>query len=201
MLAMGTIMGPRMENVYTWLIPGLWCAWGGYWWLAARDVKTTARQESVASRIAHIGPLIVAALLLAMPRLSLPWLYDYFIVQSPLTYWIGVGLLAGGLAFAVWARVTLGRNWSGTVTVKQDHELIRRGPYRWVRHPIYTGLLFGFLGTAVALAQWRGLLAVVIVFVALWRKLRLEERWMSELFGDQYERYRREVAALLPFLL
>jgi protein-S-isoprenylcysteine O-methyltransferase Ste14 len=87
------------------------------------------------------------------------------------------------------------------VTVKEDHELIRRGPYALVRHPIYTGLLVGFIGTALVRGEWRGVLAVLMVFAALWRKLRLEERWMSETFGDQYRDYRQHTAALIPFLL
>ena len=95
----------------------------------------------------------------------------------------------------------LGRNWSGVVTVKQDHELIRSGPYRYVRHPIYTGLLIAFAGSAIARGEWRGILALAIVFAALWRKLRLEERWMIETFGDAYLRYRAEVRALIPFVL
>ena len=95
----------------------------------------------------------------------------------------------------------LGRNWSGIVTVKQDHELVRSGPYRWVRHPIYTGLLIAFVGTAISRGEWRGVLAVLIVFAALWRKLQLEERWMIETFGDAYLRYRAEVRALIPFVL
>ena len=95
----------------------------------------------------------------------------------------------------------LGRNWSATVTVKQDHELIRTGPYTSVRHPIYTGVLFGFIGTALAVGQWRGVLAVAIVFVAFWRKLRIEERWMNETFGEQYRQYRARTRALIPFLL
>ena len=190
-----------MEIVYKYSIPALWMAWGAYWWIAARNVKQTTRQESFGSRFAHIGPLLLAALLLTLPDLPLPWLYERFASASALRFWLGTALVAAGLAFAVWARVTLGRNWSGTVTLKQDHELVRAGPYRFVRHPIYTGLLAGFLGTAIAMGQWRAVLALVIVFVALWRKLLLEERWMAEQFGDAYARYRREVAALIPCLL
>ena len=103
--------------------------------------------------------------------------------------------------FAIWARNVLGRNWSGIVTLKQDHELIRTGPYRYVRHPIYTGLLIAFAGSAIARGEWRGLLALAIAFVALWRKLKLEEQWMIETFGDAYRRYRDEVRALIPFVL
>jgi protein-S-isoprenylcysteine O-methyltransferase Ste14 len=87
------------------------------------------------------------------------------------------------------------------VTVKQDHELIVNGPYALVRHPIYTGLLLAFAGTGLARGEWRGVLAVVIVFLALWRKLRLEERWMQEQFGEQYRAYKHRVAALVPFVL
>ena len=75
------------------------------------------------------------------------------------------------------------------------------GPYAIVRHPIYTGLLLALVGSALARGEWRGVLAVVIAFLALWRKLRLEERWMQEQFGPAYEAYRKRVAALIPFLL
>jgi len=186
---------------YRNLIPCLWIAWAAYWFIVAYNVKTTVRHETFASRLAHIGPLMIAAWLLSTKRLPLPWFYERFIPDTPLGFWIGTLLVAAGLAFAVWARVLLGRNWSGTVTLKQDHELIRGGPYRWVRHPIYTGLLFAYLGTAIAVGQWRGLVGLVIVFVALWRKLRMEERWLGEVFGVAYDEYRAQVRALIPFLL
>jgi protein-S-isoprenylcysteine O-methyltransferase Ste14 len=190
-----------MEIVYKYLIQTLWLSWGVYWLIKARDVKTLRRQESVISRIAHIGPLVIAVLLLTVPNWPITFLYERFLRGTELTFFVGALMVASGLGFAVWARVILGRNWSGTVTLKHDHELIRSGPYRWVRHPIYTGLLLAFLGSAIALGQWRGLIALFIVFVALWRKLRLEERWMRETFGEAYGQYRAEVAALIPFLL
>jgi protein-S-isoprenylcysteine O-methyltransferase Ste14 len=87
------------------------------------------------------------------------------------------------------------------VQLKQDHELIVRGPYSIVRHPIYTGLLLAFLGSALAIGQWRALLATAIVAISFWRKLRLEERWMRELFGDRYVNYMRRVKALVPWVL
>jgi protein-S-isoprenylcysteine O-methyltransferase Ste14 len=87
------------------------------------------------------------------------------------------------------------------VTVKSDHELIRSGPYRFVRHPIYSGMLLAMAGTSVARGEWRGLLAVLILFVTLWWKLQHEERWMGETFGDDYAKYRSEVSALIPFVI
>jgi len=189
------------EALQRWSIPALWVLWALYWFVTARDVKATQRSESAASRWSHMGPLLLAAFLFWSRQLPWPWLYARFVAPGTPVRWAGTALVAAGLGFAVWARRVLGRNWSGIVTLKQDHELIRRGPYAIVRHPIYTGLLAGFAGSALALGEWRGLLALVIVCVALWRKLRLEERWLAEIFGDSYAQYRREVAALVPFLL
>jgi protein-S-isoprenylcysteine O-methyltransferase Ste14 len=90
---------------------------------------------------------------------------------------------------------------SGTITLKQDHELIRTEPYGWVRHPIYTGLPLAFFGSAVALGEWHGLAAVGVAIVAFMLKIRLEERWIIEVFGDTYRLYRSEVRALIPFVL
>jgi protein-S-isoprenylcysteine O-methyltransferase Ste14 len=191
-----------MHMLHTGLVPGLWIAWFIYWRIASAGVKPARRRESPASRAAHIVPLLIAAILLWMnPIAGAGLLFERFLPASDTTYWAGTLLVALGLAFSVWARVYIGRNWSGTVTVKEDHELIRRGPYTLVRHPIYTGLLLGFIGTALVRGEWRGVLAVLIVFAALWRKLRLEERWMNETFGDQYRSYREHTAALIPFLL
>jgi protein-S-isoprenylcysteine O-methyltransferase len=94
----------------------------------------------------------------------------------------------------------LGGNWSASVTVKQDHRLVRRGPYTIVRHPIYTGLLLALLGTAVALGELRGLLGVVVAFAAWRAKSRMEEAFMRQEFGLEYATYQGEVKALVPFI-
>jgi protein-S-isoprenylcysteine O-methyltransferase Ste14 len=191
-----------MKLLYHYLIPGLWLLWIAYWRLSAADVKPERRQESPGSRAAHLLPLLIAAVLLWIRGDARDgWLFQYFLTPSLTLFWIGAAITAAGLGFSAWARVHLGRNWSATVTVKQDHELIRTGPYAIVRHPIYTGLLSGFIGTALAIGQWRGVVAVAIVLVAFWRKLQLEERWMSETFGEDYRRYRARTKALIPFLL
>ena len=191
-----------MDPMYRYLVPGLWLAWLLYWRISAAGVKTVVRRESPASRAAHLVPLAIAAVLLWVnPIPGGGLLFERFLPRTLATYWSGTALLALGLAFSVWARIYLGRNWSATVTVKHDHELIRGGPYARVRHPIYTGVLLGFIGTAIVRGEWRGVLAVLIVLLALWRKLRLEERFMSETFGDEYRHYREHTAALIPFLL
>jgi protein-S-isoprenylcysteine O-methyltransferase Ste14 len=190
-----------MRIVYAYLIPALWVAWCVYWWILARDVKPTRRIESAASRAGHVIPLAVAVMLLAIPTLPGGLLSGRILPATRLVFFTGAVLIAAGLAFSVWARARLGRNWSGVVTLKTDHELIRSGPYRIVRHPIYTGLLVAIIGSAIARGEWRGVVAVAIAAVALWRKLRLEERWLGETFGDAYAKYRAEVSALIPFVL
>jgi protein-S-isoprenylcysteine O-methyltransferase Ste14 len=187
-----------MEFVYAVLIPALWITWCVYWYIAAYNVKSTTREESFASRAGHIVPLVIAGYLLWARRLPDNFLGQTIFPRSAVLFFTGAAIVAAGLLFAIWARRYLGRNWSGTVTLKQDHELIRTGPYRYVRHPIYTGLLIAFVGSALARDEWRGVLAVAIAYLALWRKLLLEERWMIETFGDAYRRFREEVPALIP---
>ena len=193
---------PVVTIAYRFLFPAMWFAWAGYWWLLSSNVKASVRNEPVMSRLLHIFPLMFAVLLLWLPSAPLlPWLNDRFVPWVEWEFWAGAALAAAGMLFTVWARGHLGRNWSGIVTVKNDHKLITSGPYALVRHPIYTGLLLAFVGSALARGEWRGLVAFVIALLALWRKLRIEERWMQEHFGEQYRAYMQRVAALVPFIL
>jgi protein-S-isoprenylcysteine O-methyltransferase Ste14 len=185
------------HSPYRALIGVLWLAWIVYWTVSALNAKTTQRRESRASRAAHVLPLVIGAGLLGWHVWG-PWLEQRLWPRSLTAYWIGVALLLAGLAFAVWARAHLGRNWSGSVTVKEGHELIRSGPYAWVRHPIYTGLITAVLGTAIASGTLRAALGFLIITVALLRKLRTEERFMQETFPDEYPGYRASVPALIP---
>ena len=188
-----------MIAVYRYLFPALWLAWVAYWWALSRNVKTTSRRESLSSRLSYALLIMLAVVLMASP--SLPILGQRFIPLAPWPFWTGAALTAAGLLFTVWARTHLGRNWSGTITLKENHELVTSGPYRFVRHPIYTGLLLAFIGSALARGEWSGLVAVALAFASFWRKLLLEEQWMREQFGIAYDDYRRRVAALVPFIL
>ena len=185
------------------VLNALWILFVAYWIWSARKVKGASRTEPAWSRLLKYWlPLVVAALLLEPGRL-----YGGGVLGArflPAAGWaapLGMVMTLAGLLFACWARHVLGSNWSAVVQLKQDHELIERGPYRHVRHPIYTGLLLAFLGTAVALGEWRGLLALAIVAVSFWRKLLLEERWLGEQFGAAYADYMRRVKALIPGIL
>ncbi len=112
---------------------------------------------------------------------------------------LGIALLAAGLGFTVWARRHLGRNWSASVVVKEGHALVRTGPYRYVRHPIYSGLLLAFLGMAVTIGEWRGLVAVLLAWVSLAVKSRAEEKRMRETFPE-YAEYARGTPAIVPLV-
>jgi protein-S-isoprenylcysteine O-methyltransferase Ste14 len=181
------------------IIPGLWFAWLLYWIVAAADVKATRWRETVASRLLHRVPLALAALLL-LPRRLEPIMTARYLPQGPLFPALGAIMVAVGLGFAIWARRHLGGNWSGEVTLKEDHSLIQTGPYKYVRHPIYTGIWLAFVGSAAAIGEWRGILAVVLVLLAFLYKIRLEEAGMRKTFPE-YEQYRRTTAALIPFVL
>lgn len=186
------------------LIPSLWALWLAYWLVSARGTKASVRRENRWSRRGRLSLMLAAGLLLWLPPSPSPIhavLATRFLPDSRAVAWAGCATVALGLGFAVWARLHLGRNWSGTVTIKQDHELIRSGPYALARHPIYTGLLTAFAGSAIAAGHLGALLATLLISVVLWSKIRLEERWLCEAFGEQYPRYRREVKALIPFIL
>lgn len=181
-----------------------WLVWLLYWWWSARDAKRPVRVEQPLARFFKYSlPLMVAVLLLVRPFPSwLDGMFDQrFIPFSPWVVRAGLALTCAGLLFACWARHVLGRNWSAVVQLKQDHELIEAGPYGYVRHPIYTGLLLAFLGTGMMIGEWRGLLALAIVAVSFWRKLRLEERWLGDQFGAAYVDYMQRVKALVPGVL
>ena len=182
------------------VLAALWVAWCAYWLISSRDVKAARRRESVASRALHIGPMFIAAVLMAVPRLPIGWLNARFVPASVAIHVLGAIPVSTGLGFAAWARVHLGRNWSGEITLKQEHELIRSGPYGLVRHPIYSGLLAAMFGTAIVIGEWRALIALLFFVAAVLRRVSVEQRWLSEIFPDDYSRYRREVPALVPFL-
>jgi protein-S-isoprenylcysteine O-methyltransferase Ste14 len=170
-----------------------------YWWVSAFNVKQSQWRESLAMGISYRLPMLPALLLLLEPKLFPDLLRARFIPRGIALQFAGDALIAAGLGFSVWARVHLGNNWSGNVTVKENHELVRTGPYRLVRHPIYTGILLAFVGTAIEVGQWRALIAVPLAFVSFLIKSRIEEGRMMQTFAD-YGEYRRTTAAIVPLV-
>jgi protein-S-isoprenylcysteine O-methyltransferase Ste14 len=190
-----------------WLVPeitpgeavnDLWILFAAYWLVSALKRKKTKQRESILQRLVYILPIFIAVFFLYNPRADFQWLGTYFVPHTPGVRWAGVAVMVAGLAFAVWARVHLGTNWSGVVTLKEGHELIRTGPYRNIRHPIYTGILIGFLGSAIVNGQVRGLIAVAIIWMSFYIKARREEALLRQEFGAKFEEHARHTGMFLP---
>lgn len=190
-----------MSLLYHYLFPAMWLCYLAYWRAVSMDVKASVRSESVSSRMTRLVSIVTAIALLWLPQVPLSFLNERYLPAGIACFWSGSTVTAGGLLFSIWARNYLGKNWSQEVSIKKDHELVSGGPYALVRHPIYTGLLTAFVGSAIALGEWRGVVAAALVFGVLWHKLKLEEKWLREEFGESYESYCRRVAALVPFVI
>jgi protein-S-isoprenylcysteine O-methyltransferase Ste14 len=179
----------------------VWIIIGLVWLAASMSLKSVARTEPLGSRLFHILAIVPAFLLLFDSHLNVGVLNRRFVPDTAAISWTGFSLTVAGASLAIWARLLLGANWSAIVTVKQNHELKRTGPYSIVRHPIYSGFLLAMLGTAIAFGEIRGLIGLVIALIAWRMKSLVEERFMLDQFGEQYAQYKREVKALIPFVL
>ncbi len=172
----------------------VWSLFSLYWEAAARSAAPAQSSESPLSRALHVGLVNLAAMLVLIPfdagGRALP--------ASPFLMAAGLTLQLCGTWLAVWSRRRLGRNWSGAIQIKIDPELVRSGPYRRVRHPIYTGLLAMYIGPALITGEWHALLGVALVLAAYYRKIRLEEATLQLAFGPRYDDYRRDSWALIP---
>lgn len=180
------------------LIP--WYIFAAYWLISALKVKRTKAREKSADRLATLVVVALAYELLFGTWLRIGVLQQRFIPQETWIDWAGIALSWLGTALAIWARHCIGEYWSARVTLKEDHQLIRSGPYARVRHPIYTGMLVGTIGTALVVGEWRGVLAVVLLLAGHWRKALREESLLTREFGEEYAAYRRSTGFLLPRL-
>src|SRR5215469_6934447 len=149
---------------YRWLhLAGLaWLVFLAYRFLSALKLKKAKQRQARGERLVQIAFMAVAYTLVFNDTLGRGWLGTRFVPASDAIGKIGLALAIVGVALAIWARWHLGENWSGTVTLKEEHELVRSGPYRYIRHPIYTGMLVALAGTVLALAEYRGLIALAI---------------------------------------
>jgi protein-S-isoprenylcysteine O-methyltransferase Ste14 len=189
--------------IATWptqLLALIWIAWLISWVVASfwsgRTQKHVMTRDSQAYRI----PILAGAILFT------PWLAQA-LGEQPLwnlgnggTY-VVAGLTLAGISFTWWARIHLGRFWSNAITRKEGHRVIDTGPYGFVRHPIYTGLIAGMLATGVAVGTVTAMLGAVLISLGMWQKARMEEGFLTqELGADEYGSYCRRVPMLVPFL-
>ncbi len=187
---------PIEARMYPSLV--LWVIFAIYWSVSARHSAQARSSESQASTLVHQFLLLLSLVLVVLP---VPW-WTASLPISRFGFLAPLGLFVQGasLLLAVWARWHLGSNWSSTVRIAEDHQLIRTGPYRFLRHPIYTAMLGMVLGTAVVSGRYHAFLGFALLVVAYLRKTRLEEQALLENFGAAYDDYRRDTWALVPLL-
>lgn len=173
--------------VIVWVVAGLW-------------VKTTKTAEPLSSRLTY-GSLMAAGFYLLFSHRPLVGLLGRrFIKDAHGILIAAIVLTFAGVTLSIWARLILGENWSARVTRKVDHDLIRSGPYAFVRHPIYSGLLLASIGTAIFIGEWRGVVAIPLILLSETVKARREEKFMLAEFGDAYSQYRNDTGFLIPGL-
>ena len=190
-----------MQTLYASWAYAAWVFMGIIWLLGSLRTKRTVRRPEIGKYLITSLLASTGFLLLFLPHIRGP-LGMMILPQTPLLGIAGVLLTYAGAAFATWARITLGSNWSGaTATIKRDHELIQSGPYAMVRHPIYTGLLLAVLGTALTLGNLAGIVSIVLCSIGFLMRIPTEEAAMTVQFPDAYPAYRRRTKALIPFVL
>lgn len=180
-----------------WLSAIGWLGFSIYWGAAARHSAETQSAESAESRRVHLLLTNLGELLLFLPIVDLQQ-----VLVPRVLIWVlaGLALQALAIGLAVWARRHLGGYWSGRIEIKADHVLIRSGPYRWLRHPIYTAVIGMCVGTAIVNGRAHALIGVVVAVGAYWRKIGMEEANMRRAFGASYEDYRRQTWGAIPGL-
>ncbi len=184
----------RQSTSFPWLVLAL------VWVVSALRTKRTVQSQSSASQLLYTAILLVGVYMIFAKQSGIPWLdRQLFSVTVPIVL-AGLLVVLIGVAFSIWSRLILGSNWSNRVTVKENHTLVRTGSYRIVRHPIYSGILLGMLGSALQRGGIRCLVGVLICGLSFWLKTRAEERFMVQSFGEQYLQYSHKVKALAPFI-
>jgi protein-S-isoprenylcysteine O-methyltransferase Ste14 len=185
---------------YQRIIMCSWSLWTLYWFGAALwNRQAVLRKESQASWLSWRLLTVAAWIFLLLP-MDVAVLRLRLVPSTDLWACLGLGLHLAGLLYSVWARLTLGSNWSSKVTIKEGHQLIRSGPYAYTRHPIYTGIIMGGVGTAVVMGDLQAWLGVGFLIGAFQQKLSVEERFMRDQFGSSYDSYAAKVKRLIPFL-
>jgi protein-S-isoprenylcysteine O-methyltransferase Ste14 len=171
-----------------------WIAFWGYWLVASTGVKPGSHRWASFAGF-RVGIILIVLLLLRLGVLK----GQRSAATDPLLWGIGLAAFVLGLALAVWARVYLAGNWGMPMTQKADPELVTTGPYRRVRHPIYSGIILAMIGTAIAVSLY-WLVAVVVIGAYFIYSAVMEERYMTERLPDSYPGYQRSSKMLIPFI-
>nr|HEV7952846.1 isoprenylcysteine carboxylmethyltransferase family protein [Candidatus Acidoferrales bacterium] len=176
----------------------IWLVMIVYWNSSVRKIRPVAKAEDAKSIARRQLLLNLAILMLFVP---VPGLTRQFLAPTRAAVAAGFTVQAGSALFYFWTKRYLGRFWSSAVAIMKDHQLVRTGPYRLIRHPLYTGMLGMFFGTTIVSGQYHALIGAALGVFVYWGKIRIEERALSEAFGAEYNDYKRHSSALIPWLL
>jgi protein-S-isoprenylcysteine O-methyltransferase Ste14 len=182
-----------------YIILGCWLILIVYWFVSAFAAKQTAERNSLSSSLPY-RILFVAGLVITIHSRFPGPLNLSLTPHNDFTDWLAAAVCVLGLLIALWSRWTLAGNWSSNVQFKEGHQLMRTGPYRFVRHPIYTGILLMCAAPPIQFGRLHHWLGFVLIAAGLWLKLRQEEALMLRHFPD-YAAYRKETKALVPFVI
>jgi protein-S-isoprenylcysteine O-methyltransferase Ste14 len=190
--------------IWHYLVEGPWIVLVLYWWSSALKTRRTVLQEPFASRYGILFLLFAGYVLVFVNSdrydidSKMGALGRHIFPRSDALAVASVGFTWAGIGLALWARWHLGQYWSARVTVKEDHKLIRTGPYAYFRHPIYSGIILAISGGALAVDRWRCVVGVVLVIAAYWIKARKEESMLADQFGPAFAEHCRVTGFLLP---
>ncbi len=190
----------RSEMTWRYLIETPWMAFVAYWLISALNTKPTEKREAFAARYGIMLLEVIGFVLLFRHSADISFLGQRVIPRSFAIGITAVALTWAGIALAIWARWHLGQYWSGRITIKEDHKLIRTGPYARLRHPIYSGLDLAAIGSALAIGRWRCVVGVCVIIAGFWIKAKREEAMLGRQFGSDFEEHRRQTGFLLPHL-
>jgi len=190
-----------MQRIAIYVTAACWGLFYAYWLASWFFTKKTAEKESYISSLIYRLPVTLAALLLFFgARMPKPMSAVIFHSTTPICVLV-IAFSTTGVAICIWARITLGRNWSSVVVLKVGHELVQAGPYRFVRHPIYSGFILMFAAIVLLVGRAAGILALCLFVYSFLLKLRREERMMLKQFPKAYPEYMKKTKRLVPFIV
>ncbi len=175
-----------------------WIVFAVYWAIGALRTRATVRREPFLARYGVMFIEVVGFTLLFSHDADIGVLRRHFAPRTMTMEAIGLAFTWAGIGLAVWARYHLGQYWSGRITLKEGHELIRTGPYARLRHPIYTGLDLAAIGSALVINRWRCVFAVCIIMIGFAIKAKREEALLAAQFGEAFKKHVRHTGFLLP---
>ena len=184
--------------VWRYLIEGPWIVFCVYWALGALKTRRTVSTESFVARARHLLLEITGFALLFGGFMDIGVLGERVFHRTNAISLTGVALTWIGIALAIWARWHLGQYWSGRITLKQDHKLIRTGPYAHLRHPIYSGIILAAIGGTLTIDKWRCVAGVAAIALAYLIKGKKEESVLAAQFGEEFEEHCRHTGFLIP---